>query len=100
MGGIEKDRFGYGLRAIVPVFHEKSHVGSVEFGIRINDNLVHRIKQKFGFDISIVIPDDEGFKFLAKTHSLGIPKKSYPWLKKMMMEKRFVSNRLKKTIKI
>lgn len=82
--GIEKGRFGFGIRGIVPVYHEKAHVGSVELGISINDKLVNTLKALHGFEISIVIPSKAGYRFLARTHSFGIPKKSYPWLDKMM----------------
>jgi len=81
--GIEKGRFGFGIRGIVPVFYNKVHVGAVEFGVALNDDLLKSFKKNNGFDISIVVPEKGGFKFLARTHSLDIPEKSFPWLKKM-----------------
>ena len=85
--GLENGKFGFGIRGIEPVFYHNEHVGTVEIGISVNDALLMPLKKKFGFDVSIVIPDKEGFKFKARTHSLGIPKKSIPWLSKMMKEK-------------
>jgi methyl-accepting chemotaxis protein len=82
--GIEKGPFGFGIRGIAPILYNKAHVGAVEFGVAINDELVKSFKAIYGFDISIVIPDNGGFKYLAKTHSLTIPVKVYPWLEKMM----------------
>ena len=61
-------------------------MGSVETGISVNDDLLLTLKKKMGFDISIVIPDGDGYKFKARTHSLGIPKKSHAWLGRMMKE--------------
>ncbi len=97
--GLEKGRYGFGLRAISPVFYNDVHVGSVEFGISINNRLLNFIKQENGFDISFVIPDGDGFKYLAKTHSLDIPQKNYPWLKKMMDENRIQFKHVKKNNK-
>lgn len=84
VSGIEKGVAGLGIRGVVPVYQNKSHIGSVEFGIKLNDKLLMPMKESMGVNISIVVPDGQGFKYLAKTHSLSIPKKSFPWLGKMM----------------
>jgi len=84
VSGIEKGRSGLGIRGVVPVFQNKKHIGSVEFGIKLNDKLLMPMKEVLGVDISVVVPDGQGFKYLAKTHSLSIPQKSFPWLSKMM----------------
>ena len=84
VSGIEKGRAGLGIRGVVPVYNNNSHIGSVEFGIKLNDKLLLTMKEAMNVDISVVIPDGQGFKYLAKTHSMSIPKKSFPWLNKMM----------------
>jgi methyl-accepting chemotaxis protein len=84
LSGIEKGRAGLGIRGVVPVYMNGNHTGSVEFGIKLNDKLLMPLKESLGVNISVVVPDGEGFKYLAKTHSLSIPQKSFPWLKKMM----------------
>jgi methyl-accepting chemotaxis protein len=84
VSGIEKGRAGLGIRGVVPVYNNNSHIGSVEFGIKLNDKLLLPMKESMGVNISVVIPDGQGFKYLAKTHSLSIPPKSFPWLGKMM----------------
>ena len=86
ISGIEKGRAGLGIRGVVPVYLQGSHTGSVEFGIKLDDKLLMPLKEVLGVDISVVIPDGAGFKYLAKTHSLTIPEKSFPWLKKVMKE--------------
>ncbi len=88
VAGIEKGVAGYGIRGVVPVFYEGAQVGSVEVGIKLNSELLMPVKRKYDFDISIVVPTENGFTYLAKTHSLTIPEKSFPWLQKMMEEKR------------
>ncbi len=82
--GIEKGRAGLGIRGVVPVYYNEKHTGSVEFGLKLDDNLLKPLKESMGVDISVVVPDDQAFKYLAKTHSLTIPPKSYPWLREMM----------------
>lgn len=84
VSGIEKGLAGLGIRGVVPVYNNNNHIGSVEFGIKLNDKLLLPMKKSMGVDISVVIPDGQGFKYLAKTHSLSIPQKSFPWLGKMM----------------
>jgi len=84
ISGIEKGVAGLGIRGVVPVNMNGNHIGSVEFGIKLNDDLVLSLKDSMGVDISVVVPDGGGFKYLAKTHSLSIPQKSFPWLRKMM----------------
>ncbi|MBU0946978.1 MAG: hypothetical protein KJ804_15015 [Proteobacteria bacterium] len=86
ISGIEQGRAGLGIRGVVPVYLKGNHTGSVEFGIKLDDKLLVTLKEVLGVDISVVIPDGTGFKYLAKTHSLTIPEKSFPWLKKVMQE--------------
>lgn len=84
ISGIEKGRAGLGIRGVVPVYMDEKHTGSVEFGIKLDDKLLMPLKETMGVDISVVVPDGSGFKYLAKTHSLSIPEKAFPWLQKMM----------------
>ena len=84
LSGLEVGRAGLGIRGVVPVMMDSRHLGSVEFGIKLNDNLLLRLKESLGVNISLIVPDGTGFKFLAKTHSLSLPQKSHPWLKKIM----------------
>jgi len=84
VAGLENGKYGFGIRGVVPIFYNGRHVGSVETGIKVNDALIMPLKEKYGFDVSIVIPKGNAFIYKAKTHSLNILKKSYPWLRKMM----------------
>lgn len=86
VSGIEKGRAGLGIRGVVPVYMKGKHTGSVEFGIKLNDNLLFSLKDVLNVDISAIIPDGQGFKYLAKTHSLTLPEKSSSWLRKIMEE--------------
>lgn len=84
ISGLEVGRAGLGIRGVVPVTMDGGHLGSVEFGIKLDDKLIIPLKESLGVNISVIIPDRGGFKFLAKTHSMGIPEKSYPWLQEIM----------------
>ncbi len=96
VSGIEKGVAGYGIRGVVPVFYKGAQVGSMEVGVKLNSELLMPVKRKYGFDISIVVPTEGGFKYLAKTHSLTIPEKSFPWLNRMMEEKGIRFKQVKK----
>lgn len=93
---LEKGKAGLSNRAVAPIFYEKEHIGSVEFGMAIEDNLLFEIKSQIGCDISIVSPDGDGFKYSAKTHNLSIPVKKYPFLKKMMQTDKVITKRVSK----
>lgn len=76
--GLDKGPFGMGIRGVAPVLHQGKHVGSVEFGMAVNDALLSPLKEKFGFDISIIVPKGKEFVFLAKTHDMPMSKRMLP----------------------
>ncbi|MGB3223354.1 MAG: methyl-accepting chemotaxis protein [Desulforhopalus sp.] len=83
--GIEAGVAGLSIRAVVPVLYlNKKHAGSVEFGAPINDRFLEDIKTSIHDDLSVIVPDGDGFKYQAKTHDMTIPEKKYPFLKKVM----------------
>jgi methyl-accepting chemotaxis protein len=83
--GIEAGVAGLSIRAVVPVLYlNKKHAGSVEFGAPINDTLLGQIKDNIRDDLSVIVPDGNGFKYQAKTHNMTIPEKKYPFLQEVM----------------
>ncbi len=84
--GLEVGRAGVSVRAVVPVNYEGQPVGSVEFGMPINDTLLKTIKEKVGVDFSFVIPDGNGFKYQAKTMAGNLLPETYPLLSKVMQD--------------
>ena len=83
--GIEAGVAGLSIRAVVPVMYlNKKHAGSVEFGAPINDKLLEQIKASIHDDLSVVVPDGDGFKYQAKTNDLTISEKEYPFLREVM----------------
>ncbi len=84
VNGIEKGIAGFGIRGIFPVQNNGSHVGSVELGAKLDNSFATLMKKQFGHELSIVVLDGQGFRYLAKSHNLTIPEKSYPWLRTIM----------------
>ena len=97
--GLEKGVAGTGIRAVAPVSFEGKHVGTVEFGARLNDKLIMNLKEKYGFNISVVVPDGNEYRFQAKTHKMKILPKSYPILNKVMKSGRMEIRRITKNNK-
>ncbi len=93
---LERGVAGLSNRAIMPIFYENEHIGSMEFGMPVNDAMLLTIKEQIGCDISIVIPDGDRFIYQAKTHSLTIPEKMYPFLTQMMTSKETVTKQISK----
>ncbi len=95
--GIEVGDAGLSIRAVVPVMYlNKKHAGSIEFGAPINDALLEQIKAGSHDDLSVIMPDGDGFKYQAKTHDMTIPEKQYPFLKEIMLANTITVQRVAK----
>jgi methyl-accepting chemotaxis protein len=86
--GLEAGPFGVGIRGVVPVFHKGVHVGSVEFGIAVTDDLVLSLKEQSGFDISILVPKGDSFDFIAKTHGMPVAQSMVPTIRQVYESKK------------
>ena len=53
--GLEVGRGGLGLRGIEPVFYQGQHIGSVEYGLNIDQSLTANLKQSYGYDWRIIL---------------------------------------------
>lgn len=92
--GLEVGNAGLSVRAVVPVMYlGKKHAGSVEFGAPLNDKSFNGIKSSVGVDLSLIIPDGDGFKYQAKTHALTLQKENYPLFKEVMASDEIVTVR-------
>jgi PAS domain S-box-containing protein len=56
--GLEIGRGGLGVRGVVPVSYEGEHIGTVEFGMNVDQTLINTIKQRFGNDWQILLRQD------------------------------------------
>ncbi|WP_319547650.1 cache domain-containing protein [Desulfogranum marinum] len=98
--GIEAGVAGISVRAVVPInYLNKKHCGSLEFGAPLNDKLLLGVKKQIGSNISLIVPDGNGFKYQAKTHSLTIPEKKFSFLRKVMASKDIIVKRVTKNNK-
>jgi methyl-accepting chemotaxis protein len=95
--GIEAGVAGISVRAVVPVkYLNRKHAGSVEFGAPLDDELLLQVKNSIGNDISLIIPDGNGFKYQAKTHNLNIPENKYAFLQEVMKSDKVITKRVNK----
>lgn len=95
--GLEDGDAGLAIRAVVPIrYLNKKHAGSVEFGVPLNDKLLGQIKANLNLDVSVIIPDGNGFKYQAKTHDFTIPESRYPYLREMMQSEKITIQRVDK----
>ena len=53
--GIEIGRLGLGIRGISPVKYNAEYIGSVEFGLNLDQKLLETLKNEFGFDFQMSI---------------------------------------------
>lgn len=97
--GLEKGKAGLSSRAVVPVFLEGKHLGTVEFGLPVNGAFLQEIKKQSGADISIVIPDGDAFTFQSRTHTMDIPVSMHTFFRKMMHTDQVVSTRMSESQK-
>ncbi|KZZ14010.1 hypothetical protein A3750_15940, partial [Oleiphilus sp. HI0079] len=65
--GLEKGVAGLGVRGISPVFHDGSHIGSVEFGMSFGQPFFDQFKSKYDVDIALSIKRDGGFEVFGST---------------------------------
>lgn len=60
VGGLEWGVFGFGIRSVVPVFHEEKQVGTVEFGLSFEEPLLEEFKKHYGSDLTLYVQEEPG----------------------------------------
>ncbi len=68
-------------------------------GLQVTDGQLKALKKEYGFNISIVVPDGQKFRYFAKTHDLTIPESMFPWLRKVMQNPEPLFQQLRKNNK-
>src|SRR5690606_20921882 len=66
--GLEKGVAGLGIRGVVPVYHQDSHIGSVEIGMTFGQPFFDEFKNRYGVDVALRLADGEDFKTFASTY--------------------------------
>jgi PAS domain S-box-containing protein len=75
VGGLEWGVFGFGIRSVVPVFHEGKQVGTVEFGLSFEEPLLEEFKKSYGSDLTLYVhggAGDKDVKVFASTLSKAL----------------------------
>lgn len=55
IAGIEIGRGGLGVRGVAPVSYQGRHIGTVEFGLNIDQTLLNEMKKNYGADWQILV---------------------------------------------
>jgi methyl-accepting chemotaxis protein len=73
VSGVEKGVAGAGIRGVVPVFSAGKHIGSVEFGLALNNRLAGLLKKQYGFEMVLLAADGKGgYKAWASSTDLPV----------------------------
>jgi methyl-accepting chemotaxis protein len=68
ISGVESGVAGLGLRAVQPVQSpEGEHVGTVEFGLSVDQSFLDRISENLGVQMALLVPGEEGMTTAAST---------------------------------
>ena len=67
ISGIEKGVAGLGIRGVVPIFWQQTHLGSVEFGLALGQPFAKAFKEKHHVDLAIYLPEGAGFRTFASS---------------------------------
>ncbi len=58
VSGLEVGRGGVGIRGVAPINYEGQHVGTVEFGLNVDQTLLDTLKNEYGYDFQLGISKD------------------------------------------
>jgi methyl-accepting chemotaxis protein len=70
VSGLERGVYGLGIRSLVPVGSNGTHVGSVEFGMSFGQDFFERFKDQYGADAALRLPADRN-KFTSFASTLS-----------------------------
>lgn len=74
--GLESGLVGYGIRGVVPIYYQGTHLGAFEIGMAFDKGLLDEYKATYGRDISVYISDPEdqngGLMLLASSRETPI----------------------------
>ncbi|HEX5635971.1 MAG TPA: methyl-accepting chemotaxis protein, partial [Gammaproteobacteria bacterium] len=67
IGGLESGVAGFGVRGMVPVYHARQHIGSVEFGMSFGKPFFENFKKHYSVDLALHLYNNNEFKTFAST---------------------------------
>lgn len=71
--GLERGRYGFGVRGLAPVFYNGQHIGSVEIGAALNDTFLQKLKDQFQMQVAIGTFEGEQVNIFAKNFDFSKP---------------------------
>jgi methyl-accepting chemotaxis protein len=69
--GLEVGVAGLGIRGIVPIAHDGSHAGTVEFGLSLGKSFIDRVAAAYGVDVAVHVRRGQRFELLASSRAEG-----------------------------
>ncbi len=97
--GLDRGRYGIGIRGVVPVFYMGKHTGTVEFGTGLSAHLLMHLKKKYGYDVFIFTRDGDKFKLYTKTGDFYTDQLPVDTLKKVVNDDKEILEKRKKNEK-
>lgn len=76
VSGPEIGRAGLGIRGVAPVSYENEHIGTVEFGLNIDQTLLNALKEQMNADLQLMLlkePAEEVATFAGATEDVQGP---------------------------
>jgi methyl-accepting chemotaxis protein len=67
VSGVEKGVAGIGVRGVVPVFHDGTAVGTVEFGMSADQSLFDRFQAQTQAQVAALVDNGDGFASIGTT---------------------------------
>ncbi len=76
VSGLEIGRGGLGIRGVAPVSYENEHIGTVEFGLNVDQTLLNTLKEQMNADLQLMLlrePAEEVATFAGATADIQGP---------------------------
>jgi methyl-accepting chemotaxis protein len=67
ISGLERGVYGLGIRSLVPLEWQGTHVGSLEFGMSFGQDFFERFHAQHGAEAALRLPEGAGFSTFAST---------------------------------
>ena len=63
IAGLEWGVTGFGVRGVVPVYHQGEIIGTFEIGYAVEEAFLESLKRRYEMDLALLIPDQRGEHF-------------------------------------
>jgi len=63
IAGLEWGVTGFGVRGVVPVYHQGEIIGTFEIGYAVEEAFLESLKRRYEMDLALLIPDHRGEHF-------------------------------------